>query len=75
MHMLRHYDVTGHGEVVMSPRLLQRLFEDAAMKCRSEFLLTAVATEGDEVKVSGLLVASETCGHGGDTNESGETDR
>jgi len=63
MHMLRHDDVTGHGEVVMSPRLLQRLFEDAAMKCRSEFLLTVVATEGDEVKLLGVVKTFESPGH------------
>ena len=57
--MFRHDDVTEDAELVIYPRLFQGAFElDSRGGC-AEFGLASVTTEGDEMKVAGLLVPVE----------------
>jgi len=63
MHMLRHDDISGDNETVAQPHLFQFLLEDAVSASSCKQRLPAVATEGEEVKLAGILIADQPSGH------------
>jgi hypothetical protein len=62
--MLGHQDVADDVESVAAAGFLQRLLEDAFRFFRLKIGLTTITTEGDKVKVVGLLKSDESLGHG-----------
>ena len=63
MHVLRHDNVSSDEESVPYAGALQSEFENTARGWSAEKRSPAVTTEGDEVEMTGLMVASESPGH------------
>jgi len=61
--MLRHDHVTDDEESVPAADLFERLLEGATCFWNPEERCATVTTEGDEVKVAGLLETVESAGH------------
>ena len=64
MDMLGHHDVADDIESVAAVGFLQRMLEDSFRFFRLKIGLTTITTEGDKVKVVGLLKSDESLGHG-----------
>ena len=62
--MLGHHDVADDIESVAATGFLQRMLEDSFRFFRLKIRLTTITTEGDKVKVVGLLKSDESLGHG-----------
>ena len=62
--MLGHHDVADDIESVAAAGFLQRMLEDSFRFFRLKIGLTTITTEGDKVKVVGLLKSDESLGHG-----------
>jgi hypothetical protein len=65
MHMIWHDDVAEDIEVIPAAHSFEGVFEEASRCWRTEMWLFSVTTEGDEMEVSGVLVADEALGHFG----------
>ena len=63
MDVVRHEYVTEDLEAVFLPSFFEDLLEDVAGGGSSENVGVTVATDGDEMKVSGLLAADKTLWH------------
>ena len=69
VHVLRHDHISGDVEAVLPPRPFQRDFKQVFGMCTGQQRLTAIATEGHEVQITGLLVSLESPRHGGSIND------
>jgi hypothetical protein len=58
--MLGHHDVADDIESVAAAGFLQRMLEDSFRFFRLKIGLTTITTEGDKVKVVGLLKSDES---------------
>jgi len=65
MHMLGHDHVAYDYKVVATAHLLQHFKEQVAILRVAQDWAALVATRGDEMEVSGAVVAMESVGHGG----------
>jgi hypothetical protein len=61
--MFGHDYITDNAESVSGSDRFECLLEDIAVGSGVQESLTLVATKGDEVKVTGLLVSLQVCGH------------
>ncbi len=73
--MVRHEYVTEKAEVIFPTGVLENLLKDVAGGGSSQDVSVAVAADGDEVQVSGLLVSNETLWHGASLEEGGSLAR
>ena len=62
--MFGHDDVAEHQESVPPTCLFESIFELGSTKGGSEFRLTSITTEGDEVVATEMLVTREVGRHG-----------
>jgi hypothetical protein len=65
MDVLGHDDIAEDVKVISAARGFQRALEETARLRRIQMRLPLVTTEGDEVKVSGVLIADEFLRHSG----------
>ena len=61
--MLGHHHVAQHGKTVLAAHAFERCFEEFLRNTRSEIGLAVVATECDEVELSGLQITNESLRH------------
>ncbi len=64
MNVFRHDHISGDNEFVLLPDSFERVLEDILRFRRSEIRETAVATEGEKVHVTALLITNESLRHG-----------
>jgi len=57
MYVLRHRDISHDHELVTAADLFEELEEEVAALPSSQQRTTVVTTEGDEMKISGAVVA------------------
>jgi hypothetical protein len=66
VHIFQLLDALAIGkdiEVVPHPHRLQGMFESLSRGWRPQMRLASITTEGDKVKITGLLIADERPGH------------
>ena len=63
MHVLGHDHIATNEKLVLLANALQRLLEDAPASRCTQLRLPAIATEGDEVQIAGLLESFESPRH------------
>jgi hypothetical protein len=63
MDVVRHEDIAKNVETAFPAGVFEDLLEDVAGGGSSEDVGVTVTTDGDEMKVSGLLVTDETLWH------------
>src|SRR5262249_32891853 len=63
VNMFRHDDVAVDTQPVSAPHPLQSILESAARQLRDQRLAAAIAAEGDEVRLPGLVEALESPRH------------
>ena len=73
--MVRHENIAEDLEAVFLACFFEDLLEGVSGGGGSQDVGVAVAADGDEVQVSGLLVSNETFGHGASLEESGSLTR
>ena len=66
MDMFWHKDVSRYKKAVMFPHLFQLLLEDVVTRPAFEERRPLETTEGDEVKMAGMLKTDQTAGHDGE---------
>ena len=64
MDVFGHYDVAEDQEAIFQTQEFEGVFEDRGSAWGGEVRVAAVATEGDEVVIAGLLSSFEAWGHG-----------
>jgi hypothetical protein len=64
MNVLGHDHVAENGKAVFAARLLEKLQEQIAALGPVQERDAMIATAGDEVQLSGVIVALEASGHG-----------
>src|SRR6266567_690008 len=64
MHMLRHQNIPGNDEPMPAPDLLKLFFEDPVGRAMAQQREPPIATECNEMKVTGFLITNKTFGHG-----------
>ena len=69
--MVRHEDIAEDVEMVFPACVLEDLLEEVAGGWSFEDVGVAVATDSDEVEMSGGLVTKEALGHSGSLEEGG----
>jgi hypothetical protein len=63
MYVLGHNDVTGNREEVAPAHALQRVFKEPHGRDCGKVRTTAITTEGEEMKLPGLLVTDACAFH------------
>jgi hypothetical protein len=63
MHVFRHDDVAGNHKEIAAADALQRIFKQLHGRDRRQAGSAAITTEGEEVKLPGLLIADALAFH------------
>ena len=63
MDVLGHHHITGDHKVVASAHLLQHLQKQVPTVAGTQQRAPPVAARGDEVEMSGTVIAMESVGH------------
>ena len=72
MHVFRHHHITRYDEVMPLPHSFQRRLEQVAGVRRRQKRQPTITTEGQKMKVSGLLVSNQSTGHCGKDTPQGQ---
>jgi hypothetical protein len=63
MHMFRHHDIAENTKVIPDTNRFQGTFKEVTSLLRIKMRLPSIATEGDKVEVSGVLIADQFLSH------------
>src|ERR1035437_9900559 len=63
MHVFRHDHITSNCKEIAQPNALQRIFKKLHRRNRRQVGPTAETTEGEEVKIPGLLITDAFAFH------------